>query len=130
MFTPGDGSGNLVENWPAGSPISRACRPDCRRPLAALAGGRLFLAELDRLARARADFAFETTLSGLGYHLHTAIIGAQSVVPQHRERIFLVGFKQRRAFEFPAFPAQGPKLESILETDVSDKYTLTHHLWN
>lgn len=35
-----------------------------RPELAALSGGRLFLAELDRLARARADFAFETTLSG------------------------------------------------------------------
>jgi len=38
-----------------------------RPELAAIAGGRLFLAELDRLARARADFAFETTLSGLIY---------------------------------------------------------------
>ena len=38
-----------------------------RPELAALAGGRLFLAQLDRLARARADFAFETTLSGLVY---------------------------------------------------------------
>ena len=38
-----------------------------RPELAALAGGRLFLAELDRLARARVDFAFETTLSGLVY---------------------------------------------------------------
>ena len=38
-----------------------------RPELAALSGGRLFLAELDRLARTRADFAFETTLSGLGY---------------------------------------------------------------
>ncbi len=38
-----------------------------RPELAALAGGRVFLAELDRLARARADFAFETTLSGLAY---------------------------------------------------------------
>jgi len=38
-----------------------------RPELAALSGGRLFLAELDRLARARADFAFETTLSGLVY---------------------------------------------------------------
>src|SRR5215207_5962866 len=35
--------------------------------LAALAAGRLFLAELDRLARARANFAFETTLSGLAH---------------------------------------------------------------
>jgi len=38
-----------------------------RPELAALAGGRLFLAELDRLAQARRDFAFETTLSGLVY---------------------------------------------------------------
>jgi predicted ABC-type ATPase len=38
-----------------------------RPELATLAGGRLLLAELDRLARARVDFAFETTLSGLVY---------------------------------------------------------------
>jgi predicted ABC-type ATPase len=35
--------------------------------LASLAGGRLLLKELDRLAAARADFAFESTLSGLTY---------------------------------------------------------------
>jgi len=38
-----------------------------RPELATLAGGRLFLAELDRLARARVDFAFESTLSGRAY---------------------------------------------------------------
>lgn len=36
-----------------------------RPELAALAAGRLFLRELDRLANARLDFAFESTLSGL-----------------------------------------------------------------
>jgi predicted ABC-type ATPase len=35
--------------------------------LATLNAGRLFLGELDRLARARQDFAFESTLSGLTY---------------------------------------------------------------
>ncbi len=34
---------------------------------AALAAGRLFFAEIDRLAKNKADFAFESTLSGLGY---------------------------------------------------------------
>jgi hypothetical protein len=34
---------------------------------AAVTAGRIFLAELDRLARGRVDFAFETTLSGLVY---------------------------------------------------------------
>jgi predicted ABC-type ATPase len=40
-----------------------------RPELAALAAGRLVLAELDRLARSRVDFAFESTLSGVA-HLH------------------------------------------------------------
>lgn len=35
--------------------------------LAAVAAGRVLLRELERLARARVDFAFETTLSGLIY---------------------------------------------------------------
>src|SRR5512140_2037760 len=38
-----------------------------RPELAALAAGRLFLAELDRLSRSKFDFAFETTLSGQTY---------------------------------------------------------------
>ena len=35
--------------------------------LATLSAGRLFLGELDRLAKSRQDFAFESTLSGLTY---------------------------------------------------------------
>lgn len=38
-----------------------------RPELATLAAGRLFLRELDRLAKAKTDFAFESTLSGLTY---------------------------------------------------------------
>ena len=38
-----------------------------RPELAALKAGKLFLAELEALARARLDFAFESTLSGLAY---------------------------------------------------------------
>jgi predicted ABC-type ATPase len=38
-----------------------------RPELAALAASRLFLDELDRLSKARLDFAFESTLSGLTY---------------------------------------------------------------
>ncbi|MEO8751248.1 MAG: zeta toxin family protein [Casimicrobiaceae bacterium] len=40
-----------------------AIRPE----IAAMTAGRVFLAELERLARARTSFAFETTLSGLTY---------------------------------------------------------------
>ena len=68
----------------------------------------------------------------LGYQVHYKIIDAQGVVPQHRERIFLIGFREPRYFEFPEFPAQGegPRLGSILEKDVPAKYTLTPKLWD
>ena len=71
----------------------------------------------------------ETLTKTLGYHLQWKIIDAQSVVPQHRERIFLVGFKEPRGFEFPEFPTEGPKLRTILDTEVDAKYTLSNHLW-
>lgn len=67
--------------------------------------------------------------NALGYTVYTKIIDARSVVPQHRERIFLVGFREPRHFEFPEFPAEGPKLASILESNVPEKYTLSDHLW-
>jgi DNA (cytosine-5)-methyltransferase 1 len=72
----------------------------------------------------------DTLTNALGYQVNWKVIDAQKVVPQHRQRIFLVGFKPGRAFEFPEFPAEGPKLASILDPDAPDKYTLTDHLWN
>ncbi len=65
----------------------------------------------------------------LGYHVYYKIIDAQSVVPQHRERIFIVGFREPRFFEWPKLPSEGPKLGEILDDKVDDKYTLTDHLW-
>lgn len=72
----------------------------------------------------------DTLTETLGYQLYTRVIDAACVVPQHRERIFLVGFKPARSFKFPEFPKEGPRLGSILERSVPDKYTLTDHLWN
>lgn len=66
----------------------------------------------------------------LGYHLYVRVIDAQSVVPQHRERIFIVGFREPRFFEWPEFKKEGPKLGEILQPEVDEKYTLTNHLWN
>ena len=66
----------------------------------------------------------------LGYTIYTKIIDARYVVPQHRERIFIVGFREKRDFEFPVFPEEGPKLDTILESCPDPKYTLTDHLWN
>jgi DNA (cytosine-5)-methyltransferase 1 len=70
----------------------------------------------------------------LGYKVTTRVISARPWVPQGRERIFIVGFHDHEAaFSFddmtmPASPA--PTLGSILEPRVSEKYTLTAHLWS
>jgi DNA (cytosine-5)-methyltransferase 1 len=71
----------------------------------------------------------ETLVSDLGYHVFEKIIDARLVVPQHRERIFLVGFREPVAFDFPTFEDNHPKLKNILEPVVDPKYTLNDHLW-
>lgn len=71
----------------------------------------------------------DTLTRALGYDVHFKVVDAQGLVPQHRERIFLVGFKEPQPFKFPDIPEEGPKLGTILEDDVPAKYTLTDHLW-
>jgi DNA (cytosine-5)-methyltransferase 1 len=67
----------------------------------------------------------------LGYDIHYEVFDAINHVPQHRERIFIVGFRKPTLFEFPHHvPAKKPKFRDILEKNVPDKYTLTDHLWN
>lgn len=91
-----------------------------------------------------------TLMEDLGYHVQWKVINAKSWVPQHRERIFIVGFREKNDFSFEDMvipdPMRGPRLESILHRDdgsepeekpyvegiptcVSDKYTLSTHLW-
>ncbi len=72
---------------------------------------------------------YRTLTESLGYTVYYKIIDARNVVPQHRERIFFVGFREKRYFEFPEFPVEGPKLGAILEDKPDPKYTLTNHLW-
>ena len=71
----------------------------------------------------------ETLRNELGYYISHAIIDARHVVPQHRERIYIVGFREPRKFEFPKFPTSEPQFRSILDPEVDPKYTLTDHLW-
>ncbi|TDA69514.1 DNA (cytosine-5-)-methyltransferase [Sulfuricurvum sp. IAE1] len=75
------------------------------------------------------EIIYNTLTEALGYHVHHRVIDAKALVPQHRERIFIVGFREPRHFEFPEMPTQGPLLDSILDSTVPCKYTLTDHLW-
>lgn len=86
----------------------------------------------------------------LGYHIDWRVIDAKPWVPQHRERIFIVGFRDPTEFSFDNFdlpdPLSGPRLHTVLHPEdgteapeppytganiasVSDKYVLTEKLW-
>lgn len=72
-----------------------------------------------------------TTLEQLGYTIFDRVLDADSYVPQHRERIFIVGFREFCLFDFPKPPLhRKPKFKEILDKNVDAKYTLTDHLWN
>lgn len=74
----------------------------------------------------------------LQYKIDVRVISSEPWVPQKRERIFIVGFREDVGFSFDDFdrmiPKQKdwPKLGSILQThnEVDSKYTLTPKLWD
>lgn len=71
--------------------------------------------------------------SELGYSVKARVVDSSPWVPQKRERIFMVGFREPTAFDFDelAIPTgRAPTLRTVLDTDVDSKYTLTRHLWN
>lgn len=75
------------------------------------------------------------TLSKLGYSIHYKVLDAKYYVPQHRERIIIIGFdksvfKGNETFSFPEPPEEELAIKDILETKVEDKYTLSDKLWS
>lgn len=76
-----------------------------------------------------------SNLVNLGYKVFHRVIDAARLVPQHRERIFIVCFDPKvfgdaPPFEFPDLPKQGPTFRTILDPNPDPKYTLSDHLWN
>jgi len=84
----------------------------------------------------------------LGYKIDFRVIDGRYWTPQHRERIFIVGFREDQAFRFAdmKLPEAAPKLVDILHPGdgseapdqrftvgnsgrVADRYTLTDNLW-
>ena len=87
----------------------------------------------------------------LDYKIYPKVINAKGFVPQNRERIFIVGFRDKgTGFSFSDLalpdPMRGPRLDSVLHLEdgseasdrhytdkrgrVTERYTLTDHLWN
>ena len=99
------------------------------------------------------DVIKRTLSEELGYHIHCKVIDGAHYVPQHRERIIIVGFREPAAFDWAMLnlPEKNQvKLQSILhKKDGSEpllawdeskyfdhanrcvlaKYTLTDNLW-
>ncbi len=90
-------------------------------------------------------------IEDLGYNVTYRVVDAKGYLPQHRERIFIVGFKSNADFDINKIifksPTCGPKLKSILHPEngqerpeepyttgktakVNEKYTLSNKLWS
>lgn len=76
----------------------------------------------------------EETLKELRYSIHTLVMDGQTYVPQHRERIMIVGFDEdlyhgKEEFEFPEQHEATRSVKEILDPNIDPKYTLTNKLW-
>ena len=77
----------------------------------------------------------QESLRELNYKVFFQIIDGKGYVPQHRERIVIVGFDKERygenvSFSFDLHPLKKqPDVRDILEKEVSEKYTLSDKLW-
>ncbi len=70
------------------------------------------------------------TLENLGYNIYTQILNSKDFgVPQNRERIYIVAFKNFVRFNFPLPLGNGVNLGSIMESKVDKKYTISDKLW-
>lgn len=86
--------------------------------------------------RGRTFKVITESLDELNYEVFYQVLDGQNYVPQHRERILIVGFDRDRygkdiEFEFKLSPADPkPVMKDILEKNVDDKYTLSDKLWD
>lgn len=75
------------------------------------------------------------TLEELRYSLHYLVMDGKDYVPQHRERIMIVGFDRdifqgKENFLFPESDKTVRTIKEILDSDIDEKYTLSDKLWN
>ncbi len=85
--------------------------------------------------RGRTFKVITESLDELDYEVFYQVLDGQNYVPQHRERILIVGFDRKRYgknidFKFDLSPIEPkPKMKDILEIKVDDRYTLSDKLW-
>ena len=81
----------------------------------------------------------KNTLDNLGYNIHAKVLDGKHFVPQHRERILIVGFNKdyfdcQENFDFEKIknnmPEANHQIKKILDLKVDLKYSLSDKLWN
>jgi len=96
----------------------------------------------------------KTLEEALGYTIFPLVVDAKGFVPQHRERIYIVGFREKVPFSWSCFKKPDPtskRMKSVLHPEngseknefdfmkgyitgengnVNEKYTLSDKLWN
>lgn len=77
----------------------------------------------------------QNTLRELNYNIYFKVLDGKHFVPQHRERIIIVGFNNeyfagQENFKFPEMGDAKFALKDILLPEVDSKYTLSDKLWN
>ena len=85
--------------------------------------------------KGRTFHIIQESLQELNYKVFFQVIDGKGYVPQHRERIVIIGFDKSRYWENVEFsfnlhsPKEQPVVRDILEKEVSEKYTLSDKLW-
>jgi DNA (cytosine-5)-methyltransferase 1 len=80
------------------------------------------------------EVILRTLQDELGYKVHCKIIDGGAVVPQHRERIYLVGLRDGGDFQFPDVESLQDyrlfsRLGELLQPRPAAKYRLSDKLW-
>ncbi len=100
---------------------------DCHKPKM------LFLENVKGFKSHNNGKTFETvqrTLHDLGYVVYSKVLNSKNFgVPQNRERIYIVAFKDNVSFTFPNITNSKVCVGDILESQVSEKYTISDKLW-
>ena len=83
---------------------------------------------LDCLAKTvNSQYSFTMYDEGLGYHVYYKVLNTKDFgLPQNRERVFIVGFRDdNHTFKWPKPFKLEKKLADLLEEEVDDKYYLS-----
>jgi DNA (cytosine-5)-methyltransferase 1 len=69
----------------------------------------------------------ENQLKDIGYHIKSSILDTSKItnIPQHRERIYIVGFRDKQKydkFNFDFEDSEQNKISDFLEENISEKY--------